>query len=71
MYPGCLLTITCPVTRLSDNGLQVGSKISRAVYQCLGMNKMTTSSYHPSTNGGIEYINHAMAQIIAVGASEQ
>ena len=35
------------------------------------MNKMTTSSYHPSTNGGIEYINHAMAQIIAVGASEQ
>lgn len=34
------------------NGLQFCSKISHAVYQCLGNNKITTSFYHPGINGG-------------------
>ncbi|CAN0576245.1 unnamed protein product, partial [Laminaria digitata] len=41
----------CPVTLISDNGLQFVSKLSIALYERLGINKINTSSYHPCTNG--------------------
>ena len=44
----------CPRTILSDTGLQFCSKLSRAVYQLLGMRKLATSSYYPYCNGGVE-----------------
>ena len=34
----------CPRTILSDNGLQVCSKLSQAIYQLLGVLKLATSS---------------------------
>ena len=61
----------CPRTILSDNGLQFCSKLSRAVYQLLGVRKLVTSSYHPNGNGGVERVNHTMAQMLAMVVNER
>ena len=61
----------CPVSLLSDNGLHFCSKLSRALYERLGINKIATSSYHPCTNGGVERVNHIMALILAMVGGEQ
>ena len=61
----------CPRTILSDNGLQPCSKLSRAVYQVLGVRKLATSSYHPNGNGGVERVNHTMAQMLAMVVNER
>ena len=60
----------CPRTILSDNGLQFCAKLSQAVHQLLGVHKLATSSYHPNCNGGIERVNHTMAQILAIVVNE-
>ena len=54
----------CPSTLLSDNGPQFCAQLATAVYQLLGIRKLTTSAYHPSGNGGVERVNHTMAQIL-------
>ena len=61
----------CPRTILSDNGLQFCSKLSQPVYQLLGVHKLATSSYHPNCNGGVEQVNHAMAQMLAMVVNER
>ena len=61
----------CPRTILSDNGLQFCSKLSQAVYQLLGEHKLATSSYHPKCNGGVERVNHIMAQMLAMVVNER
>ena len=61
----------CPRTILSDNGLQFCSKLSQAVYQLLGVHKLATSSYHPNCNGGVERVNHTMAQLLAMVVNER
>ena len=38
----------CPRSMPSDNGLQLCSKLSQAVYKLLGIRKIATSSYHPT-----------------------
>ena len=52
----------CPRTIRSDNGLQFCSKLSESVYQLLVVRKLATNSYHPNGNGGVERVNHTMAQ---------
>ena len=54
-----------PSTLLSDNGPQFCARLATAVYKLLGIRKLTTSAYHPSGNGGVERINHIMAQRLA------
>ena len=61
----------CPRTILSDNGLQFCSKISQAVHQRLGTRKLTTSSYYPNGNGGVELVNHSMAQMLGMVVHER
>ncbi|CAB1108088.1 unnamed protein product [Ectocarpus sp. CCAP 1310/34] len=61
----------CPTTILSDNGLHFCSKLSMAIYEVMKIKKVTTSSYHPQTNGGTERVNHTMAQMLAVVVNEQ
>ncbi|CAB1107450.1 unnamed protein product [Ectocarpus sp. CCAP 1310/34] len=61
----------CPTTLLSDNGLHFCSKLSMAIYEVMKIKKVTTSSYHPQTNGGTERVNHTMAQMLAVAVNEQ
>ena len=56
----------CPRSILSDNGLQVCSKLSQPVFQLLGVRKISNSSYHPNGNGGVERVNHTMAQMLAL-----
>ena len=61
----------CRRTMLSDSGLQFCSELSQAVYQLLGVRKLATSSYYPNDNGGIERVNHTMAQIMAMVVNER
>ena len=35
------------------------------------MRKLATSSYHPNGNGGVERVNHIMAQMLAMVVNEQ
>ena len=60
----------CPSTLLSDNGLQLCARLATAVYKLLGIHKLTTSAYHPSGNGGVERVNHTMAQMLAMICNE-
>ena len=56
---------------ISDNGPQFCSKLSLALYKLLGMRKLATSAYHPNGNGGVERVNHTMAQMLAMVVNEQ
>ena len=60
-----------PRTILSDNGLQFCSKLLQAVSQLLDVHKLGTSAYHPNCNGGIERVNHTMAQMLAMVVNER
>ena len=60
----------CPRSILSDNGLQFSSKLSYAVYRLLGVPLIATSSHHPNGNGGVERVNHTMAQVLAMVVNE-
>ena len=61
----------CSRTILSDNRLQFCSKLSQAVYQLLGVHKLATSSHHPNCNGGVEWVNHTVAQMLALVVNER
>ena len=60
----------CPSTLLSDNGPQFCARLATAVYKLLGIHKLTTSAYHPSGNGGVERVNHTMAQMLDMVCNE-
>ena len=60
----------CPSTLLSDNGPQFCPRLATTVYKLLGIHKLTTSAYHPSGNGGVERVNHTMAQMLAMVCNE-
>ena len=53
----------CMTTLLSDNGYHFCSKLSAAIYKLMGVRKITTSSYHPQTNGGTERVNLSLIHI--------
>lgn len=61
----------CPVSLLSDDDLQLCSKLSLAVYELLGVRKIATSAYHTSGNGDVERVNHAMAQMLSMVVNER
>lgn len=60
-----------PATLLSDNGKQFTAKLSKAVCVLLGTRKVETSSFHPNGNGGVERVNHTMAQMLSMVINEQ
>ena len=60
----------CSRSTLSDNGLQFCFRLSHVVYELLGVRKIATSSNHPSGNGGVERVNHTMAQRLAIAVNE-
>ena len=61
----------CPRSTLSDKGLQFCSKLPHVVYELFGVEQIATSSYHPSGNGGVERVNYAMAQMLAMVVNER
>ena len=67
----CIPLWGCPRTILLGNGLQSCSKLSQAVYQRLGVRTLATNSHHPNCNGGIERVDHTMAQMLAMVVNER
>ena len=61
----------CPRIILSDNELQLCSKLSQAVCKLLVVHKLATSSYHPNCNVGVGRVNHTMAQMLAMVVNER
>ena len=49
---------------------QFCARLATAIYKLLGIHKLTTSVYHPSGNGGVERVNHTMAQMLAMVCNE-
>ena len=41
------------------------------MYTLLDMRKIATSAYHPNGNGGVERVNHTMAQMLAMVVNER
>ena len=60
------LVLSCPTTDIN-----FCAQLATAVYKLLGTHKLTTSTYHPSENGGVECVNHTMAQMIAMVCNDQ
>ena len=56
---------------LSDDGLHFTSNLARAVCDRLGINKVNTSAYHPCISGGVERVNHVLAQMLSMVGIEQ
>ena len=54
----CIPLWGCPRTTSLENGLQFCSKLA-------------TNSYNPNGNGGVERVNHTMAQMLAVVVNER
>ena len=44
------------------------NKLSMSCWECASF---TTSSYHPNGNGGVEWGNHTMAQMLAMVVNER
>ncbi|CAB1119198.1 unnamed protein product [Ectocarpus sp. CCAP 1310/34] len=61
----------CPLSLLSDNGSQFCSKLSQVVYARLAIRKVATSSYHPNGSGGVDRVNHTMAQMLTMVVNER
>ena len=61
----------CLASLLSDNRLQFYSKLLLAVYKFLDMRKIATSAYHSNGNGGVERVNHTIAQMLAKAINER
>ena len=61
----------CPVTLLSTNGQQFTSKLATIVYDRVGIRKVNTSAYHPCTNGGVERVNHVLAEMLSMVGNEK
>ena len=67
----CIPLWGCSGSLHSDNGSQLCSKLSHAIYKHQGMRKTSPSSYHPNGNGFVERVNHAMAQMLTMVVNEQ
>ena len=57
---------------LSDNGMRFCSNLAMAVYKLLGVRKVATTRTTPTAmNGGVERVNHTMAQMLAMVVNER
>ena len=61
----------CPHTLLSDNGSQFVARLSLAIYKLMRVCKIATAAFHPKSNGGVERVNHSLAQMLSLVISEQ
>ena len=61
----------CPHTLLSDNGSEFVARLSLAIYKLMRIRKVATTAFHPKSNGGVERVNHSLAQMLSLVISEQ
>ena len=57
-----------PLKLLSDRGSQFMAELSRQVYHQMGLCKLSTTAFHPQTNGKTERFMQTMAQMLAMVA---
>ena len=60
-----------PHTLLSDNRSEFVARLSLAIYKLMRIRKITTTAFHPKSNGGVERVNHSLAQMLSQVISEQ
>lgn len=60
----------CPKSLLSDNGRQFFCELLRAGWELMGMRKLPIRTHHPMGNGGMERVNHTMAQFLSMVVNE-
>ena len=60
----------CPLTLLSDNGSEFVARLSLAICQLMRIRKIATAAFHPKSNGGVERVNHSLAQMLSLVISE-
>lgn len=56
--------VEVPVELLSDMGSEFTSSIMREVSRFLSLNQLTTTPYHPMTNGMVERFNGTLKQML-------
>ena len=61
----------CPHTLLSDNGSEFVARLSLAIYKLMRIRNIATTAFHPKSNGGVERVNHSLAQMLSLVISEQ
>ena len=61
----------CPLRILSGGGRQFSSQLAVAILALLKVRRVTTTAYHPSGNGGVERVNHTMAQKLSMVVTER
>ena len=61
----------CPHTLLSDSGSEFVARSSLAIYKLMRTCKIATAAFHPKSNGGVERVNHSLAQMLPLVISEQ
>ena len=61
----------CPHTLMSDNGSEFVARLSFAIYKLMRIRKIATTAFHPKSNGGVERVNHSLAQMLSLVVSEQ
>lgn len=66
-----ILIWECPRSMLSNNGLQLCSKLSHVAYKLVGVRKIGSSFYHPNGIGGVERVNDTRAQMMAMVVNER
>ena len=54
-----------PATLLSDQGSNFLSELLAAVLKLFAVRKLTTSAYHPQTNGLTERFNHTLCTMLS------
>ena len=59
-----------PAKLLSDRGPSFLSKLVLGICQCLGVEKVNTSAYHPQTDGLIERFNRTLTDMLAKSVTQ-
>ena len=55
-----------PAELLSDRGRAFLSGLMQEVYQLMGIHKVSTTAYHPQTDGLVERFNHTLTDMLAM-----
>jgi hypothetical protein len=59
-----------PETLLSDQGSQFRANLSKAIYEALQVRKVSTSPYHPQTDGMVERFNATLEDMLSAYVSK-
>jgi hypothetical protein len=64
LFHGWISRHGCPETILSDQGSNFTSKMMNRLLGILGIDKLTTSAYHPQTNGRLERFHRSFSPML-------